>query len=148
MAMTTLRFAIRIAACPEKVWEALWSDAGYRYWTALFTDGSHAETDGWRQGSLVRFMAPGGMGMYSLVEQHEPNALMCFKHLGPVKEGANQPLDAESAVWTGAREQYRLAADGRHVELSVSLETTEEATGYFHDTFPAALARVRERAES
>jgi hypothetical protein len=48
--LSTLIFVSTINAPKEKVWDALWKDASYRKWTAVFMDGSYAKSD-WAEGS-------------------------------------------------------------------------------------------------
>ena len=70
--MERLYFSISIQAPKEKVWEALWSESSYGEWTSVFGEGSYAETDNWKEGSKVRFLAANGEGMVSLVAANRP----------------------------------------------------------------------------
>lgn len=146
--MITLTFQIEINAAPEKIWEVLWSDLGYRKWTEIFTPGSYAESEDWKTGSLVRFLSPKGHGLYALIEEHIPNRSMIFKQLGLVNGGINQAIDAETAVWSGCKEIYHLDSSSSHPLLTVTLETQEESVNYFNEVFPKALARIRELTQS
>jgi uncharacterized protein YndB with AHSA1/START domain len=141
--MDALTFSIRIDASPARVWESLWSDAGYRHWTAAFCEGSYVETD-WQQGSPVRFLAPGGSGMYSTIEKRVANEQLVFLHHGEIKEGIAQP----PAAWAGARERYRLSPDASGTLLEATLDANEQMAAYFNDTFPKALARLKKYAEA
>jgi hypothetical protein len=129
--MDPLTFSIHIDAPHARVWESLWSDAGYRYWTAAFCEGSYAETD-WKEGSSVRFLSPGGSGMYSTIETLVANEQMTFLHRGEIKEGIAQP----PAAWAGARERYRLRPEATGTLLEVTLDANEQMAAYFNDTFP------------
>lgn len=84
--MSTLTFSVAINAPREKVWETLWNDASYREWTAVFMEGSYAETD-WNEGSKVSFLTPKGDGMFGIIQKKIPNVQMTFKHLGEVRNG-------------------------------------------------------------
>jgi hypothetical protein len=140
-AMTTLNFSVNINAPKEVVWNKLWNDESYRYWTSVFMEGSYAESD-WQEGSKVRFLTPTGEGMYSVIEKLEPYRQMTFKHLGELKEGKEEPKD-----WGGARESYELAETNGSTQLTVRLDTTENHQAYFADVFPKALEKVRELSE-
>ncbi|TCJ18740.1 SRPBCC domain-containing protein [Flaviaesturariibacter flavus] len=140
--MDTLKFSIHIDAPRARVWESLWSDAGYRYWTAAFMEGSYAETD-WQEGGPIRFLSPGGNGMYSTIETLTPNERMVFLHHGEVKGGIAQP----PAPWAGARERYSLHDEGGGTRVQAELDANEELAGYFNSTFPKAMERLRDYAE-
>lgn len=140
--MKTLEFKIQINASPEKVWEALWNDANYRKWAAVFYDGSYAESD-WNEGSGIRFLAPNGDGMFSMIEKKILNQLMLFKHLGEIKDGVET-----NSNWGEAREQYTLVSNAGGTELTVNLDTVEEMTEYFAGVFPKALDVVKQIAEA
>ena len=139
--MTTLNFSVHIKAPKEVVWNKLWNDDTYRYWTSVFMEGSYAESD-WKEGSRIRFLTPAGEGMYSVIEKLEPNRVMTFKHLGEIKGGKEEPKD-----WGGARESYELLPTQDGTELKVRLDTTEDYQKYFNDVFPKALEKVRELSE-
>lgn len=139
--MITLNFSVTINAPKEKVWDSLWNDANYREWTSAFSPGSFAETD-WQEGSPVKFLSPSGDGMSSLIEKKVPNEEMTFKHLGEIKGGVES-----SKEWAGARESYRLKEINGVTELTVSMDSTEDFQSYFQDTFPKALAVVKQISE-
>lgn len=68
--MEKLDFSIDINAPKEKVWNVLWNDATYPQWTAVFTEGSHAESD-WKEGSQILFLDGKGDGLVSKIETLE-----------------------------------------------------------------------------
>lgn len=146
--MENLIFTIHINAPRERVWQVLWDDASYRAWTAVFHDGSHAVSD-WQEGSKILFLGPdengGNGGMTSRIAKLIPNDTMIFEHLGEVKNG----VEDFSKGWTEAFEKYflRQSADGG-AELNVELDTLDEYASYFQETFPKALAKVKELAEA
>lgn len=140
--MKTLHFSININAPVEKVWNALWQDANYRKWTAVFHEGSYAESD-WEEGSKILFLGPGGDGMFSMIEKKIPNKQMIFKHLGELKNGVE-----ESKGWENARESYFLSEKDGGTELKVELDSVGEFEQYFSETFPKALQEVKNIAEN
>jgi uncharacterized protein YndB with AHSA1/START domain len=139
--METLTFFVDINAPKEKVWDVLWSDAGYREWTAAFTPGSYAESD-WQQGSKITFLSPQGNGMFAIIEKKIPNHEMSFVHQGEIINGVEEKKD-----WAGARESYFLKETDGVTTLRVELDATEDFQNYFKETFPKALALVKEIAE-
>ena len=141
--METLKFNTSIKASREKVWQVLWNDETYRKWTAVFSEGSYAESD-WNEGSEIKFLGPdGSSGMFSMIEKKIPNEEMIFKHLGELKNGVKETKD-----WGGAMEKYFLAeADGK-TALRVEVDMNEEYVKYFVDTFPKALEIVKQLSET
>ena len=139
--MNKLQFNTTINASKEKVWDILWSDASYRKWTSVFSEGSHAESD-WQEGSRVNFLDGKGSGMYSIIDKKIPNTEMTFKHIGEIKDG--QEKEAE---WAGAKERYLLNGENDVTQLLVELDMNEEFKGYFENTFPKALQLVKQLSE-
>lgn len=140
--MEKLRFSITIKASRARVWNTLWDDANYRLWAAVFQEGSCAESD-WQEGSKILFHDGKGSGMSSKIARLIPNEFMSFEHLGMVKDG----VENFDYNWSGAQENYTLRDTGAGTELVVEFEAADEWKAYFQDTFPKALARVKELAE-
>lgn len=145
--MEKINFSTSINAPREKVWDVLWNDDSYRKWTSVFTEGSYAKTDNWKEGSKVLFLSPGGDGMVSKVASNKKNAFMSFEHLGVVKNGVEDTESESVKGWAGARENYTLTEEGGKTELMVDMESTDEFKDYFIKTFPVALEKVKELAE-
>lgn len=137
-----MNFSIQINAPKERVWEVLWSDAGYRKWTSVFMEGSYAESD-WEEGSKIKFLAPRGEGMYSIIQKKVPLEQMVFEHQGEIKNG----VEERKAEWAGATEGYHLREADGGTELRVTLDTNEDAKDYFSQVFPKALELVKQLAE-
>ena len=148
--MEKKEFKILINAPKEKVWDLLWSDAGYREWTAVFGEGSHAKTD-WKKGSKVLFLGNDDSGMVSTITDNKPNELMAVKHLGIIKNGVEDLDSEESKIWAGAFENYRLRSDAGATELRVEFGGAEkvpkEMQDFFVSQWPSALEKVKEIAE-
>ncbi len=144
--MEKIEFRTSINAPREKVWEVLWSDAGYRDWTSVFAEGSRAETD-WKKGSKVYFMDGKNTGMVSLIAEKVPNEFMSFKHMGIIKDGVEDTTNEEAKEWAGATENYTLTTVGGKTELVVDMDITEEFKDYFLKTWPHAMERIKALAE-
>ena len=145
--MKKLNFSIDIKAPKEKIWKVLWDDRTYREWTSAFMEGSYAESD-WKEGSKIHFLDPNGEGMYSTIAKKTENEFMSFKHIGSVKDGKEQPLDAETKKWSGATENYTLKDHNGTTTLTVELDTSGlEWENMLKEAFPKALDKVKELAE-
>ena len=145
--MEKINFATTINAPREKVWKVLWDEASYRNWSSVFTEGSYAKTDHWKEGSKVLFLSPDGDGMISKVASNKPNKFMSFEHLGVVKNGVEDTESESVREWAGAKENYTLTEENGKTKLVVDLESTDEFKDYFTKTFPVALEKVKELAE-
>ena len=148
--MEKLNFSASINATKEKVWDILWSDAGYRAWTSAFCEGSYAKTDNWKEGTKVLFLDPKGSGMVSTVAANKPNEFMSFKHLGEVKEGVEDTTSEKVKVWTGATENYTLNERNGKTELLIEMKMDGVSDGfkdYFTKTWPIALENLKQLAE-
>lgn len=145
--MEKINFSTIINASKERVWDALWEDSNYRYWTTAFCEGSYAQTDNWKVGTKVLFLAPGGSGMVSTVAANKPNEFMSFEHQGEVKDGVEDTTSDKVKAWAGAMENYTLTgADGK-TTVMVELDITGEFKDYFVKTWPVALQRLKDLAE-
>jgi hypothetical protein len=146
--MQKFNFSATLNASKEKVWNILWSDASYRAWTSVFTEGSYAETDNWKEGTKVLFLSQGGDGMVSMVAVNKPNEYMSFKHLGMVKNGVEDTSSDEVKAWAGAMENYTLKEENGKTTLTVEMDTTDDFKDYFMNTWPKAMEKIKELAEA
>ena len=145
--MERLNFSVEINAPREKVWEVLWGDSSYRYWTGVFGEGSYAESDNWKEGTNVKFLAENGDGMLSLISVNRPNEHMSFKHLGMIKDGVEDTESEEVKKWSGAVESYTLQGNNGSTTLHIDMDMTPEHKEYFEKAWPKALDRVKELSE-
>jgi len=100
--MITLNYSVTIRNTPAIVWQKLWNDDTYRKWTAVFMDGSYAESS-WKEGDKISFLTPGGNGMFGIIENKVVNEQMTFRHLGEIKNGIEINKN-----WGNATESYFL----------------------------------------
>lgn len=145
--MERLNYSVSINAPREKVWKVLFEDATYREWTSFFGEGSYAETDNWKEGSKVRFLAANGEGMSSMVAANRPNEYMSFKHLGMIKDGVEDTESEEVKKWAGAQENYTLEDSNGSTNLKVEMDINHEHVEYFDKTWPKALDKIKTLAE-
>ncbi|GAB2553912.1 SRPBCC domain-containing protein [Spirosoma areae] len=146
--MKKLTVNIVLDAPREKVWDILWNEATYPAWTAPFSEGSRVEST-WEEGSKVLFLDGNNEGLVSTVAVNKPNECMSFIHVGTIKDGVEDLDSAETRKWSGASENYTLkTVDGGKTELTVDLDVTDDHKAYFEETWPKALAKLKELAEA
>ena len=143
---TRLTYSTSISAPKEVVWRTMLDDETYRKWTSAFQEGSYAVTD-WKPGSKALFLAPDGTGMVSRVAEHRPNEFLSLEHVGIVKNGVEDTASDEVKQWAGARENYTLRDQAGRVTLTVDMDTADDYKKYFDDTWPKALAALKELSE-
>lgn len=144
--MKKLEFSITIDASPERVWEIIIGKDTYSLWTAPFAEGSTVETD-WKKGSKALFGDGKGNGMVSKIVESIPGKFLSIKHLGELKNGVEDPTTYQGDEWGEALENYTLKeVDGKTLWI-VNMDMNEKYAQYMEDTWPLALAKVKELAE-
>lgn len=142
-----LVFPIEIEATPEKVWNALWKDENYRFWTTPFCEGSFFKGE-LKQGSRIHFLAPDGSGMYSDTEFYTENKTAVFKHIGELKNFQEQLVDETAKEWTGCFEIYKLnELPGGITKLTCEMDCTKDHIAFMKNAFPLGLEKVKELSE-
>ena len=136
-----LQFSIDIKADKKKIWDTLWIN--YKDWANIFSEGSYAVTNDWKEGTIVHFLAVDKSGVYSTIEKHTPNEVMCFKHIGNVVNGEEQALDESSKKWTGTSEIYKLSQGTDFVTLSIDIDIMEEHLAFMKTKLPIALEKIK-----
>lgn len=144
--MKKQQFKVIIDAAKEKIWRTLWDDATYQEWTAVFAEGSRADTD-WQKGSKVLFHDGKGSGMVSQIEENIPNEFMSIKHLGEIKGGIEDTESDKVKAWAGAYENYTLKTVDGKTELTIDIDITEDFLDYMNETWPKALDKLKEISE-
>jgi len=141
-----LHFSINIQAPLTTIWQALWNDEAYRYWVAIFAEGSYAVTDQWKEGSRVLFLAPDKSGIFSTIKTHIPNQVMEFEHMGEVVDGKELEGIEHDKPWRGSNEKYTLIEHKDYVTLQVDIDVLNEHVDFMQDRFPQALERIKQRS--
>ena len=139
-----LHFSIEIKATKDVIWEALWGDAAYRDWISIFSEGSYAVTDHWKEGSKVYFLSPDKSGIYSIIEKHIPTEIIKFKHIGSVVNGKEQIVDEATQKWSGATETYTLTQSADTNTLTIDIDVLDEHLEFMSDRLPKALDRIKQ----
>ena len=145
--MKTLRFETDISAPREKVWRTMLDQDTYRIWTAEFMPGSYYEGS-WDQGSRIRFLGPDSRGMTAVIDENRPFEHISIRHLGEIRNGADDTAsDAKS--WPGeAFERYTLREENGVTHLEVTIDVTPEYETMMSEMWPRALRRLKTRVET
>lgn len=146
--MKTLEYTVHVQSTPERLWASLWESDNYQKWTSVFTEGSHYKTDAFAEGSKIHLLTPSGEGMYSILDKIIENKFLAFRHLGEMKNFEEQPVDEAVQGWTNAIESYEIFEKEGGVELVVKVDTMEEYVDHMNNSFPQALQKLKQLAES
>jgi len=136
-----------VISAPRKVvWETMLDPEDYQVWTRVFFEGSYF-SGSWEQGSKIQFLTPGGDGMTALIEENRSHEYISIRHIGEIKDFIEDTTSERVMSWAPAFENYAFADSGVGTELQVSLDTLPEHEEYMNDTYPKALAVLKELCE-
>ncbi len=119
----------------------------YELWTAEFCEGSYFEGS-WNKGDRIRFLAPDGSGMTSVIDENRSHEFISIKHLGYIKNGVEDTESEEVRSWAPSFESYTFSDVGSSTEINVAVEVMPEFKDYMMKTWPKALARLKAICES
>jgi uncharacterized protein YndB with AHSA1/START domain len=139
--MKKINFEIDIQASAKKIWQVLWFIDTYKKWTSVFSEEGFF-IGNWQEGSTMQFVNATGNGIYAIIEKNIEPLQMTIRHQGEIKAG----VQTESN-WAGAIEQYNLTEKNGYTTLQLQMDTIEEIETYFLETFPKALALIKQIAE-
>jgi Activator of Hsp90 ATPase homolog 1-like protein len=146
-----LHLSISISATPERVWEAVTTDAPYREWTAAFNPTSFFD-GGWQTGDKIRFIGTdeeGAVhGMTSEIAEARYPEFISIKHLGLIVSGVEDTTSDAVRSWAPAFENYTITAnDDGTTTFALDMDTNEEFYDMFVDIWPKALAILKDVCE-
>ncbi|MGH7458652.1 MAG: SRPBCC family protein [Longimicrobiaceae bacterium] len=144
--MNTLRFTTTINAPKERVWSAMLDDKTYREWTSAFSDGSYYE-GGWKEGSKILFLSPGGNGMSARIAENRPYEFISIEVVGFVQNGAEDTASEGARAMAGAHENYTFSESDGVTTVEVDTDTSEEYRAMFEESWPKALKKLKELCE-
>lgn len=143
----TLHFSKTIDAPREKVWDALIESESFKAWTAPFMEGSYYEGS-WNTGDRIRFLAPDGSGMSSVIAENRPHEFISIKHVGEVKNGVDDVESESVRRWAPAFENYTLKNVGGATELDIDIDVTPDYEQFMQETWPIALDKLKSLSEA
>ena len=142
----TLNFPIWIQAPRDTVWSVMLDRATYEQWTAAFCEGSTYE-GGWNEGDRIRFLAPSGEGMVSQIAESRRPEFVSIRHLGMIAGGVEDTTSDKVRGWTPAYENYSFAEANGGTQLQVDVDVLPDYEQFMLDTFPKALAILKQLCE-
>ena len=144
--MKKLHFEVTIRAPRQRVWDTMLRPESYRDWTRAFAEGSYYEGS-WDQGASIRFLSPGGDGMFARIAENRRHEHILIEHLGIWKGGKEDRDNPYSQAWAGAHEAYTFSEANGVTTVQVDVDTSDDMEADFSQMWPKALARLKELCE-
>jgi len=144
--MKKLHFQIDITAPKETVWRAMLEQKTYMEWTDVFSPGSYFEGS-WDKGARIKFLGPGGDGMFSEIAENRKYEFISIRHLGEIQNGIPDTESPRAKAWTQALENYTFSEKNGITEVKVDVDTPEEFEKIFKNMWPIALKKLKEVSE-
>ena len=86
--------------------------------------------------------------MVAEIAVNRPLEYVSIRHLGEIKDGAEDTTSEQVRAWAPAYENYSFAETEDGTEVTVELETLSEYQQYLSETYPKALGILRELCEA
>ena len=142
----TLTFEIAIHAPRARVWATMLDPETYKAWTSAFCEGSYF-VGSWDEGAKIQFLSLSGDGMTAFIAENRLHEFVSIRHLGVIEKGVEDTSSEKVRAWAPAYENYRFSDLPEGCRLTVTVDTVAEYEQYMRDTFPKALALLKELAE-
>ncbi len=151
--MTKLQFSIHIDASASKVYDVMLGisqKASYEQWTAQFNPTSSYEGS-WEEGSKMLFIGIDEHGekggMVSKILENKPNRFVSIQHYGLYKANEEITEGPEVEKWANGLENYTFEENNGSTTVIVDLDCAEDFLSYMNETYPKALAVLKEVCE-
>lgn len=151
--MKTKTYKININAPAGKVYNimlGLDNKETYEAWTALFNPTSTYEGS-WDKGSKMMFIGSDEQGnkggMIAEIAENMPNKFISIKHYGIIENNQEIIDGPKVEKWAGSMENYSFSEVNGLTTITVEVDTNEEYSSYFDETWPKALDRLKELLE-
>lgn len=145
----TMRQIVRSVILPvpaEQAWHLVLDHENYREWTAAFTQGSDYQGE-FVQGGRIRFTAPGGDGIISMVHVYAPSRCIAFRHLGWLQNGIEDYDSPAMQSWKNAREEYLFTPVAGGTRFDLYCDTSEAEHDTMSNMWDKALATLADMAQ-
>ncbi len=148
-----LHFTIAIQAPAATVYEnmlGLNDRANYEQWTAFFNPTSTYEGT-WEEGTKMFFIGVDEKGqkggIVSRIAENRRNEYVSIHHLGLFQAGVEMTEGPEVEKWANGFENYSFKENNGTTTISVDLDVPTDFEAYMNETYPKALAKLKEICE-
>lgn len=152
--MEKIQFKVSINAPVTRTYDfmlGITSKSTYEQWTSLFNPTSSYEGN-WGKGTKILFVGVDEKGekggMVSRIAEIIPNRFVSIQHYGLVKADEEITEGPEVEKWANGFENYTFEESDGTTTVTVDLDTTEEFVGFMNETYPKALAKLKELCEA
>jgi hypothetical protein len=122
----------------------------YEQWTALFNPTSSYKGN-WEKGSKMLFVGCDENGekggMVSEIANNVLNQFISIRHYGLVKGGVEITTGPDVEKWANGYENYTFEAQNDSTIVKVDMDITPDFSAYMNETYPKALAKLKEICE-
>jgi uncharacterized protein YndB with AHSA1/START domain len=145
-----LHFEVCINAKRDKVCGMMLGKETYPGWTTEFNPSSRFEGT-WEKGTTMRFLgidkdgSEGGMACR--VRENIRNRFVSIEYSALIKNGKEITSGEEAMQWTGGRENYSFFDENGRTLVSVDVDCSPQFVGYFNETWPRALRKLKQNCE-
>jgi hypothetical protein len=145
--MKKLTFKIDIDAKPKKVWDTMIDPVTYKEWTNVSWPDSYFEGE-WKQGANLKFLSNEGGGTLANIVEFKPYEFILAKHIAVINNDRTEDRDSDTAKgWIGTLESYRFTEKNGKTKLSTEMNINPEWESMFADSWPKAMAKLKEVCE-
>lgn len=151
--MKKLQFKVNINAPATRIYDVmlgLSNKSTYEQWTSPFNPTSTYEGS-WDKGSKILFVGVDEHGkkggMVSEIAENNPNRFVSIRHYGLMQDGKEITEGPEVEKWANGNENYSFEENNGTTTVTVDLDTAEEFVGFMNETYPNALAKLKEICE-
>jgi hypothetical protein len=151
--MIKIQFTTTIQAEANHVFDlmlGLSNKASYEQWTAAFNPTSSFEGN-WEKDQKMLFIGVDENGekggMISRIIAHDLNRFISIQHYGILKGDVELTEGEEVEEWANSMENYSFEENNGTTTVTVDLDTAEDFLDYMNETYPQALARLKEMCE-
>jgi uncharacterized protein YndB with AHSA1/START domain len=151
--MIKIQFTTSIQAPANHVFDmmlGLSDKATYEQWTAAFNPTSSFEGN-WEKDQKMLFIGVDENGekggMISRIIAHDPNRFISIQHYGILKGDVELTEGEEVEEWANSIENYTFEENNGKTRVTVDLDTVEDFLDYMNETYPQALAKLKQMCE-
>lgn len=151
--MKKLQFKVSINAPVTKVYDFMLginSKSTYEQWVSAFNPTSTYERS-WDKGNKMLFVGVDENGekggVVSRIAENIPSRFVSIQHYGLVQAGKEITEGPEVEKWANGFENYSFEESNATTTVTVDLDTPEDFLDYMNETYPKALAQLKELCE-